>query len=128
MRQIHCGVFPSRAEGWNLEALELLSIGRHVIITESTAHQEFCNHNNSHLIQMESGYEPAKDNKFFDGSFEWRKFGENEIEQAVHHMRSIHNRRKDGNLHLNQEGIETGVKFSWKNTAHIIKDTICKLS
>lgn len=128
MRQIHCGIFPSKAEGWNLEALELLSIGRHLIITNATAHTEFCNSKNSHLIQMDSGYEPAKDIKFFDGSFEWKKFGKNEIEQAVEYMRCIHKQRKDGSIDINKEGIKTGKKFSWKNTAQIIKDTVCKLS
>jgi len=127
MRQIHCGVFPSRAEGWNLEALELLSIGRHLIITNATAHTEFCNSKNSHLIEMESGYESAKDIKFFDGSFEWRKFGENEIEQAVNHMRYIHKKRKEGNLDINKEGIKTGKQFSWENTALKIKETVWNL-
>lgn len=128
MRQIHCGIFPSKAEGWNLEALELLSIGRHLIITNATAHTEFCDNKNSNLIEMRSGYEPASDIKFFDGSGEWRKFGKNEIEQAVEYMRSIHKKRQDGNLDINKEGVETARRFSWKNTAQTIKDIVCKLS
>lgn len=120
MTQAHCGIFPSRAEGWNLEALELLACGRHLIITNVTGHTEFCNSENSKLIEMNSGYESAKDIKFFDGSLEWRKFGQNEIDQTIEHMRSIHNLRKDGNLSLNRNGIETGLKYSWKNTAKTI--------
>lgn len=117
MSQVHCGVFPSKAEGWNLEALELLACGRHLIITNATAHTEFCNSNNSLLIEMESGYEPAKDIKFFNGSFQWRKFGENEIDQTIEHMRNIHKLRKEGKLSLNNAGIQTGKKYSWKNSA-----------
>lgn len=128
MRQIHCGIFPSRAEGWNLEALELMSIGRHLIITNATAHTEFCNSKNSHLIELESGYEPAKDIKFFDGSFEWKKFGENEIDQAVEYMRYVHRLRKENNLSINKEGIETAKKYTWENTAKNIKETVCKIS
>lgn len=124
MSQIHCGVFPSRAEGWNLEALELLASGRHLIITNATAHTEFCNSNNSLLVNMESGYESAKDLKFFDGTFEWRKIGNNEIDQFVEHIRSIHKKRKEGNLHLNHSGIDTGKKFTWENTAQTLTDNI----
>lgn len=124
MSQIHCGIFPSRAEGWNLEALELLACGRHLIITNATAHTEFCNKDNSLLVNMESGYEPAKDFKFFDGKFEWRHIGSNEIDQFVEHMRSIHDKRQEGSLQLNSNGIETGKKFTWKNTAQTLTDNI----
>lgn len=128
MAQIHCGIFPSRTEGWNLEALELLSIGRHIIITNATAHTEFCNQNNSYLVKMESGYEPAKDFKFFNGEFQWRKIGTSEIDQAVEYMRMVHKKRKNGELDINHAGIETGKLFSWKNTSKKIMDTICKIS
>lgn len=124
MSQIHCGVFPSKAEGWNLEALELLACGRHLIITNVTAHTEFCDSKNSKLIQMESGYEPAKDIKFFNGTFEWKKFGESEIEQTIEYMREIHRLRKDGKLSLNNAGIKTGEKYSWENSAIKIQEAI----
>ena len=128
MSQIHCGIFPSRAEGWNLEALELLSCGRHVIITNCTGHIEFCNKNNSLLIDMKSGYEPAKDIKFFDGRFNWKKFGKDEIYQTVEHLRSIHKKRKEGKLSLNKNGIKTSKIFSWENTAKtIVEDIECFL-
>lgn len=128
MSQIHCGIFPARAEGWNLEALELLACGRHLIISNATAHTEFCNSTNSLLVDMNSGYESAKDIKFFDGSFQWRKIGNNEIDQFVEHMRSIHRLRKEGSLQLNTEGINTGRKFTWKNTAQTLMDNIWKHS
>ena len=124
MSQIHCGVFPSRAEGWNLEALELLACGKHLIITNTTAHTEFCNNSNSRLIEMQSGYEPAKDIKFFDGSFEWKKIGENEIDQMVHYLREVHQITQDGGLNLNTAGIETANIYNWENTAKNIQDTI----
>lgn len=120
MSQIHCGIFPSKAEGWNLEALEMLACGKPIIITNATAHTEFCNNENSHLIEMNSGYEPAKDVKFFDGSFEWKKFGSDEVDQAVEHMRYIHKANMEGNLKVNTAGINTANKYSWKNMAHKI--------
>ena len=36
-----CGVFPSRAEGWNLGLLECMSVGLNVIATDYSAHTEF---------------------------------------------------------------------------------------
>ena len=39
----NCGIFPSRAEGWNLELLEMMSMNKPVIATNYSAHTEFCN-------------------------------------------------------------------------------------
>lgn len=124
MSQIHCGIFPSRAEGWNLEALELLSCGRHLIITNCTAHTEFCNSENSNLVEMTSGYEPAKDIKFFDGSMNWRKIGPSEIDQMVEYLRSIHNKNKASQLGINEAGIQTSQTYSWKSTVQTIENHI----
>lgn len=120
MSQIHCGIFPSRAEGWNLEALELLASGRHVIITNTTAHTEFCNTNNTCLVDMTSGYESANDGKWFHGEHEWKKIGDSEIDQMVEYMRSIHNRSKSGLLKENTEGVNSVKHLTWKNTAETI--------
>jgi glycosyltransferase involved in cell wall biosynthesis len=117
MCQIHCGIFPSRAEGWNLEALELLACGRHLIITNCTAHTEFCNNENSNLVHMNSGYESAHDGKWFHGNFEWRKIGSNEIDQMVEYMRSIHKQRKQGQLKENIAGIKSSLNYTWKKSA-----------
>ena len=38
MAEAHCGVFPARSEGWNLGLVEMLSMGRHVIATDYSAH------------------------------------------------------------------------------------------
>ena len=66
MSQADVGVFPSRAEGWNLEALEMLSMGKHLIITDYSAHTEFCNKDNSRLIQIDE-MEDAHDGIWFHG-------------------------------------------------------------
>ena len=39
MKQADCGVFPARAEGWNLELLEMMACGKHVIATDYSAHR-----------------------------------------------------------------------------------------
>jgi len=128
MKQIHCGIFPSRAEGWNLEALELLACGKHLIITNCTAHTEFCNKDNALLIEMNSGYESAYDKKFFNGQFDWRKIGESEIDQMVEYMRYIHKLRVDGNLSVNKNGIESSKQYTWEKSAKILDNTIRSVS
>jgi glycosyltransferase involved in cell wall biosynthesis len=124
MSKIHCGVFPARAEGWNLEALELLASGRHLIITNCTGHTEFCNKENSRLIEMESGFEAAFDGKFFGGFGSWRSIKDNEIDQMVEHMREIHKLHQEGSLNINTAGIDSVKKFTWSNVTDILDDKL----
>lgn len=124
MSKIHCGVFPARAEGWNLEALELLASGRHLIITNCTGHTEFCNKDNSRLIEMESGYETAFDGKFFGGFGSWRSITDNEIDQMVEHMRAIHKLHQESKLHMNAKGVDSVKKFTWPSVTNILDKTL----
>jgi len=117
MKQSDCGVFPSRAEGWNLELLEMMACGKQVITTNYSAHTEFCNESNSHLIHTED-LEPAYDGVFFNGSHgRWAALLDSQKEQTVTHMRAVHNAKQNGVLHLNESGIETSKLFSWNNSA-----------
>lgn len=125
MQQADCGIFPSRAEGFNLEALEILACGKHLIITDYSAHKDFCNSQNSLLISIDRT-EKAIDNKWFHGDGEWAKFGNLQEEQLVEHMRSIHKRKQEGSLPMfNMPGLETAKKFSWYNTANKILEVLC---
>jgi glycosyltransferase involved in cell wall biosynthesis len=128
MKGIHCGIFPSRAEGWNLEALELLACGKHLIITDCTAHTEFCNQDNSMLVKMSDEREPALDDKFFNGDFEWRTIGQDQIEQMVNYLRLVHKQQKEGSLRPNSAGIDSVKKFEWGNVSQIFVDTIKRIS
>ena len=115
MSTVDCGVFPSRAEGWNLEALEMMSCGKPVIITDFSAHTEFCTKENSFLIPINST-EEAVDGKWFHGQGNWANFGEDQIEATIEHMRYVHKNK----VRTNQEGVATAKKFSWRNTAESI--------
>jgi glycosyltransferase involved in cell wall biosynthesis len=124
MAQVDCGIFPSKAEGWNLEPLELMACGKHVIITNYSAHTEFCNTQNSYLIDIEE-LEPAYDAKWFNGKVgSWAHIGQNQIDQAISHMRTIHNLKKENALDKNMEGISTSKKFTWENTAKEILNNV----
>lgn len=114
-----CGVFPARAEGWNLELLEMMAMGKHVICTHVTAHTEFADENNSRLIHCEET-EPAEDGIWFHGQGDWAHLGDDQEEQLIAHLREIHSLKQTGKLGSNDAGIETGRKFSWTNTANLI--------
>lgn len=105
-----CAIFPSRAEGWNLEALEAMACGLEVIITNYSAHTEFCNLKNSRLVDILE-VERAFDGKWFFGQGNWAKIDQNQKDQFVEHMRAVHK-----NHTQNVEGINTAKKFSWSNT------------
>lgn len=116
MRMADCGVFPSRAEGWNLEALEMMSCGRQVIVTDYSAHTEFCSSENSHLIEIDS-LEPAFDGIWFKGQGNWAELGEKQINQLSEYMRKIHEQKQAGEDIFNVSGVDTSKKFGWDNTA-----------
>ena len=113
MSQVDCGVFPSRAEGWNLELLEMMATGKHVIATDYSAHTEFCTKENSGLVSIEDT-EPAFDGKWFFNQGNWAKITEHQIFDINTKMQNFILNRKGT---LNEAGIETAKKFSWTNTA-----------
>ena len=58
-----CGVFLSRAEGWNLGLLEMMAMGKPVITTNYSGHTEFATPANALLVEVPE-VEPAKDGVF----------------------------------------------------------------
>ena len=123
MRQVDCGVFPSRAEGWNLELLELMSCGKHVIATNYSGHTEFCTKDNSMLIYTDEK-EDAVDNKWFFGQGQWAKVGDKQVKEIAFYMNAIHRAKQRGDLLANKECIKTAEKFSWNNTAKEIINAV----
>ncbi len=120
MSQSDCGVFPSRAEGWNLEALEMMSCGKDIIITNYSAHTEFCTDKNSRLVEIDE-LEDAHDGIWFNGQGKWANISDPQMESIIEHMRSIHKTKQDNTKReVNTNGILTAEKFSWANTAQKI--------
>ena len=116
MSKTDCGVFPSRGEGWNLELLEMMAAGKHVVTTDYSAHTEFCTKENAGLVTI-SDVEPAFDGKWFFGQGNWAKMGAHEESDLyMKMMKFILDKKKT----LNEAGIETAKKFSWQNTAREI--------
>jgi glycosyltransferase involved in cell wall biosynthesis len=116
MRQTDCGVFPARAEGWNLEALEMLACGKQLIITDYSAHSEFCDSSNTYLLPV-TEKELAFDNKWFFGQGSWAKLDNVTKRLIITWMREVHSDKQAGRLKMNIRGVETAQKFTWENSA-----------
>lgn len=120
MRKCHCGIFPSRAEGWNLPLLETLSCGRHAVATNCTAHTQFLSAENSFLITADRKV-PAIDGKWFDGRGNWHEPDYDDlVEQLRHSYKCIRASQK-----LNQHGVETAKIFTWENAAKKLVEVLC---
>ena len=95
----------------------MMACGKKVIATNYSAHTEFCNKDNTLLVDIEK-LEPAYDGVFFSGACgQWANIGDPQKEQIVNHMRSVHVNKKENHLCLNEEGIKTAIHFSWENSA-----------
>lgn len=116
MSKADVGLFPARAEGWNLELLEMMAIGKPVITTNYSAHTEFCNEQNSHLINI-SAKESAFDGIWFHNNGNWAHLGQNEQDEYISHLRKLHTAKQNKELRVNQAGIEAGRKYTWENSA-----------
>jgi len=116
MAQADCGVFPARAEGWNLELLEMMALGKTVIATDYGGHTEFANPENCLLVKI-SELEDAHDGVKFAGQGRWARLGPEQLEQLVVHLRAVHQRKQSGDLGTNHAGIATARRFSWENSA-----------
>lgn len=110
-----CGVFVSRAEGWNNEILETMALNKPVIVTNYSAHTEYCNRDNAMLVDIDQ-LEIAVDGKWFNGEGSWAYIGQSQKDSIIEHMRSVYR----NNIRSNYNGLETANRFSWHNTADII--------
>lgn len=115
MSKADVGVFPSRAEGWNLELLEMMSIGKPMIATNYSAHTEFCNKDNCNLIDIDS-ITNAYDGIWFHNQGKWANLGDNQMEQLIYYMRTLHDKKQQSGLGVNINGVNTGLQYSWINS------------
>lgn len=114
--QSHFGLYPSRAEGWNLDLLETMSVGRTSIVSNYSAHTEFATDLNSILIQPD-GLESAWDGIWFHNQGSWMLAGEPFKQSFADNMRLLYEKHQAGEDIYNYNGVETARNFSWGNTA-----------
>lgn len=109
MQQADCGVFPFRAEGWNLPLLEMMACNKPVIATNYSAPTEYLKEENAYLLDYEM--ESAQDNEWkqFNGQFQWAKPN---VDQLVEWMRYVYKQRP-----ANLQGVLTAKQYTWTNSA-----------
>lgn len=108
MRSMDCGVFLSRAEGFNLELLECMACGLDTIFTYHTGHTQFAI---GRAIETDKR-EKAEDGVWFNGQGNWLQFDEDCLDQTVEHMREAYKERKHG-----VDQLDRAKQFTWKNSA-----------
>jgi hypothetical protein len=122
MRSASCGVFPSLAEGFNLELLETMACGRPVIATNYSAHTEYCNPANALLIETPR-LVPAYDGRWhFGKQGNWAAWEHSQTDQLCDYLRHVYQLHAHGDI-VNQNGVETGRKLTWDNTTTRIMET-----
>lgn len=120
IRSCHCGLYPSRAEGWNLELLESMACSKPVITTNYSAHTEYVTNKNAFLIETPN-LELASDGYYFHGeSGEWAELDYDEEECMVEYMRRCFKER----IVENPEGVKTAQEFTWERTASKILEIL----
>ncbi len=120
MRMADVGVFPSRAEGWNMEGLEMMSCGKRIISTNYSGNTEYMNKDNCELIDINT-MESAYDRKWFDGKTgNWAYLSKTYFNRLVELMRLEFERKNKYGGEVYQPSVETAKHFSWKNTAELI--------
>lgn len=122
MAMADCAVFPARAEGWNLEALEMLALGKHVIASACTAHTAFLTAENARLVAIDALEESVPGERYG----RWASWGATQHEQLVQHLRDIHHERQRGELAVNDAGILTAKQFSWTATARAVMASVAQ--
>jgi len=89
MHRADCGIFLSRAEGANLELLEMLACGKPCIATQCNGHTEYLNDELSICIPLEK-CECANDGKWFRGDKIWNKIDDEAVEKISNYMNLIY--------------------------------------
>lgn len=84
-RSCHCFVLPTRGEGFGMPILEAMATGMPVIVTDYSGHLDFCNENNSYLIEIK-GLVPCDTACFPNVESEWANPSE---EHLIHLLREV---------------------------------------
>lgn len=116
-----CGVFLSRAEGWGLGSAELLAMGKHVVMTDCTAHADYGAKAGARMVPA-PGLEEAEEWPFLPaGRGRWGRFDEAVMKTAADALRQVHEDKRAGRLGSNQQGREVfTTDITWARCASVM--------
>ncbi len=115
-------VSPSRAEGFNLPVLEAMSLEIPVITTAWGGHMDFCNDNNSFLLDYD--LVPAVSHLDNSGAY-WAQVRVKDLRQKMQKVVKMKNSDSDILRMKIQAAKKTAQEFKWKNSAQRFFD-LCK--
>lgn len=116
------GIFPYRSEAWNMELMELLSIGKHCIATNYSGPTQFAKSLGCNLVDID-GMERAYDGKWFLGNGYWAKLGPSFILKFSTILKNLHVKKQNNELTTNKIGQDNSELYSWKECCiNILKE------
>jgi hypothetical protein len=125
-RAADCYVIPTKGEGWNLPVLQSMASGVPVIVTNATAHMDFCNEKNSLLIR--STKKKIDDVRWLlreplQSGHSWWEPDEQHLGELM--LRAV----EDGDLlkRLGRQALLDASKFTWERSARCIIDNMLRI-
>lgn len=120
-----CGLFLSKAEGFNLGCLESLACGLQNITLNYSGPTDFSSSTNSLLVEP-TEYEDIQDGVWFTEKDlgTWAYFGKEQKEQTIDYMRNLYERKMNGDDLFNVEGVTTANQFTWEATGKRLLEAI----
>lgn len=118
-----CEVYPTRAEGFGLPILEAMYQGIPVITTNYSGQLEFCNEQNSYLINYKLDY--TRESEMVNIGAKWAEPDENHLSYLMQYVFKNKNTEEVKKKIINAK--ETAEKYSWENTAKNVLDFVRKI-
>jgi glycosyltransferase involved in cell wall biosynthesis len=123
IRTCHAGIFPSRAEGWNLPLMETIKAGLPCIATDYSAHTEYLTEEYNYpkkLLLTNLSKATANDGIFFKGDRgDWMTPNK---EEMIEKMSYVYNNYDKIIENFNTDKIQE--TFTWANTAQKLMQAV----
>jgi len=124
----NCGIFPTRGEAWLLPAIQLMSIGIPVITTAWGGQMDYCNKDNSYLIQVEK-FDTIDDKvnctvDFYKG----QKFAFPSVEHTAKLMRDAFSKIDQTRLKGAKAFLHVSKNFDWSKAGQIAHERLLCLN
>jgi len=125
------GIYPTRAEGYNLDAIETIACSKPCIIGNYGGHTEYVNDKTCVLVEPDT-LEPAVDSKWFlnngiTNTGNWMSLTLKVEEQFIEGMRFVHN-NPDKVKNMSQQCIKHAENFTWNRVTQqlikVLKDVV----